>query len=439
MKEIKLQVKAGTTIYASTGRNGRNQPDRMSSELFYLAEKGSNLQLLDKKYLFNVATYTMDFDPKYLNTYAYEPEQSWTTYAGDLSGDTYRQTDYIFTDKKYFRVCLKRIDGDAFSIEEEENINQILRYMSTVEKTEEPSFVFSAEIQNTVKKIQNLRTSESIVFAVLTDTHYTINGTWRDTAANLLAVHQKARFDSVIHLGDLTDGLLSKEVLKTYTERIYTDLRKLQIPIRIALGNHDANYFAGNKEVLSLQEQAELYLRRATKQTYYYTDDEKASVRSVFLSSYDNGEPFRYGFDLGQISWLKRILAATSPDCHILIFSHDAPLARLDYWSEEIRNGELLMSVLEEHQKKYKNIFAYVHGHTHADYIYTERRVPILSIGCAKCEDMQEKKPEGAKTELREMGTVSQDLWDILLIKPKERILHLVRFGAGKDRMLKLE
>lgn len=439
MEEVKLQVKAGTTIYASTGRNGKKQPDRMSTELFYLAKEGCYLELLDKNYLFNVATYTLDFDEKYLYTYAYEPEESWTTYTGDLNGDTYQQHKYVFKDQRYFRVCLKRMDGEAFAVEEEESIGNILRYMSFEAEVTKPASFFLAEIEDTVKKIQKLQDQGTMVVALLTDTHYTVNGTWQDTAANLFAVHQGALFDEVIHLGDLTDGLLSKEVLTTYTEKIRNDLEKLEIPVRIVLGNHDANYFGGNKEILSLSEQAALYLKTEEKQTYYHVDHEKQKIRSIFLSSYDNEETPRYGFDLGQIAWVKRILKATPPGYHILIFCHDAPLAHLDYWSDEIRNDDFLMEVLENHQKEYKNILAYIHGHTHADFIYRERLFPIISVGCAKCEGMQEKKPEGVKTEMRMLGTVSQDLWDVLLVKPKEKKLHFIRFGAGEDRIVKMD
>lgn len=439
MKEVKLQVKAGTTIYASTGRNGKRQPERMSTELFYLAKEGCYLELLDKDYLFNIATYTLDFDEKYLYTYDYEPEESWTTYNGDLNGDTYQQHKYVFKDQRYFRVCLKRMDGEAFAVEEEENIGHILRYMSFEAEESKPAAFFLAEIEDTVKKIQELKDQDTIVLALLTDTHYTVNGTWQDTAANLLAVHQEVLFDEVIHLGDLTDGLLSKEVLKNYTDKIRRDLEKLEIPIHLVLGNHDANYFGGNKDILSLAEQAELYLKKEGKQTYYYVDYEQYKIRSIFLSSYDNEETPRYGFDLGQIAWVKRILKATPSGYHILIFCHDAPLARLDYWSDEIRNGNFLMEGLEKHQKEYNNILAYIHGHTHADFIYRERLFPIISVGCAKCEGMQDKKPEGAKTEMRKLGTVSQDLWDILLVKPKEKKLHFIRFGAGEDRIVQMD
>jgi hypothetical protein len=220
------------------------------------------------------------------------------------------------------------------------------------------------------------------------------------------------------------------------------DLQCMKVPVHIVLGNHDVNYFAGNPEVMTIEEQIQVYqqgsLPYKSNKTlpYYYTDYQKQGVRCIFLNAYDNREKLRYGFDWAQISWVKETLAHMPQHDKIIIFSHDAPLARLDFWSEEIRNGEELMAVLEMHQKRWRNILGFIHGHTHADYIYTERCFPIISIGCAKCEDMQEKKPEDSITATRELGTVTQDLWDTVIVTPNKNRLEFIRFGAGSDRYI---
>jgi len=36
----------------------------------------------------------------------------------------------------------------------------------------------------------------------------------------------------------------------------------------------------------------------------------------------------------------------------------------------------------------------------------------------------------------RKLGTKTEDLWDVLLLKPKQRRIHLLRFGAGEDRVI---
>jgi hypothetical protein len=217
-------------------------------------------------------------------------------------------------------------------------------------------------------------------------------------------------------------------------------MQAIDAPLFVVLGNHDANYFRGNPDAFPLAEQARLYqseapgVRPVPEATYYYQDYPEQQLRCLFRSAYDNREALRYGFDRQQIEWVWRCLQELAAGWHVLIFSHDAPLARLDFWTDEIRNGDQLMKALENWQSEHGGILGFIHGHTHADYIYRRRKFPIISIGCAKCEDMQEKKPKGSVTPLREPGTVSQELWDVLVVHPQSDRLDFVRFGAGEDR-----
>ncbi len=441
MKEIELHVTAGTTIYASTGRFGRNQPDRMSSEGFYLADRGSRLTLLDDRYLFNVATYALTFDEKYLHSYDYESEESWTTYTHDLSGDTYRKGEYVFSDRCYFRICLKRVDGGNFSEKEAADIDRILRYESDAEEDTQRE-ISRPEVERVAEVIAAKREQGDLVFAVLTDTHRTVNGTWYTTAANLAELQKLAPLDAVIHLGDFTDGLVSRELTGSYIRGMLDDLRQPGAPVYVIMGNHDSNYFHDNPDVMTVPEQVALYqsdmdcVKDDPALPYYYVDFSAANLRAVFLHTYDNDAVPRYGFDAPQIEWLGKVLNSTPKNYTILLFAHDAPLAELDFWSDVIRGGDALMRVCEAHQRRAGNILAYIHGHTHADYIYTGSAFPIASIGCAKCEYMTDKKPPGSFTQPRQLGTVSQELWDILIVKPQARRIECIRFGAGENRQI---
>lgn len=432
-KVIPLKVKAGVTIYSSTGRIGAGQPDRMSSIFFYKAAAGSRLHLLDYNYFYNVATYALRFPDKYIYTYDYEPEESWTTYRKDLYGDTYIQNDYIFHDTCYFRICLKRVDGKAFTKAEEERIGKILSY----ETIEEPQVIkpyFEEEIRRTIKEIEEKRTNGTLVLALMTDSHYTVNGTWEDTVANLYAVNEQIMFHGIIHLGDWTDGMLPADVTGEYVRRMREDLEQCGCEVYAALGNHDSNYFRGNPEALGFSEQMALYLPSGVEQPYYYQDFPSNCLRCIFLVSFDPNEKIRYGFWQEELAWIENILEDTPENWCVLVFSHDAPLAELDFWAEEIRNGPGLVEILETYQKKTNNLLAYIHGHTHADYIDNSRNFPIVSVGCAKCESFPEKKPQGAVCCPRKPGTVSQDLWEVLLIDTKGKHLEFVRFGAGENR-----
>lgn len=442
-RKFLLEASAGTTIFASTGMIGREHKDRMSTQYFYRAKKGSKIILLDKDYYFNVATYSLDFDDKYIYTYSYQPEQSWTNYNCDLSGDSYRQEDYVFYDEVYFRICLKRVDGKNFKEEEAEKINEIIMFISD-EIKEQPKNIFLKEIEKTVDSINQVRKPNSLVLCVLTDSHFTINGTWQDTIHNIKAVNNSINFDGIVHLGDITDGMVPSVITKTYANRCINDLKSINSKSYFVIGNHDTNYFNNNLQPLTEKEQYELYqmhscdyTQREETNVYYYADFEDVSLRCIFLTSFNHKENIRYGFSEEVLIWIKDVLENTPSYYSIIIFSHDAPLAELDYWSENIRNGKELMDILEEyHLYRNKKIMAFIHGHTHADYIYMERAFPIISIGCAKCEYFIDKKPEGSITYERKLNTVSQELWDTLVITPSENQIDFIRFGAGEDRIV---
>lgn len=441
MERKYLEAKAGTTIFASTGMTGNGHPDRMSTLPFYKAVKGSRIRLLNSGYYFNIATYSLNFDDKYIYTYAYQEEESWTTYNHDLSGTSYRQKDYVFSQETYFRICLKRVDGQDFTAEEAENINDILEFLSIDAEYHEKDY-FAKEVQKTADTILEKKSERSLVLGVLADSHFTVNGTWEDTAYNLQAVHQKAGFDGIVHLGDLTDGMVPAKVTKKYAEMVINDLKENRIPLYIVLGNHDSNYFHNNSEPLSDDEQymiyqqhSDSYVSRTFKNLYYFADFENVELRCIFLTSFDYREKVRYGFSEQELAWVQKTLDSTPAGYSVLIFSHDAPLAVLDYWADTIRNGEKLMSILEAyHSQDGKKIMALIHGHTHADYVYQERAFPIVSVGCAKCEYFTDKKPDGAVAQGRSLNTVTQELWDTVIVTPSENKIDFIRFGAGEDR-----
>ena len=54
-----------------------------------------------------------------------------------------------------------------------------------------------------------------------------VNGTWEDTVWCIKEVNKRAPFDSIIHLGDLTDGMICREVNYHYVDIVKKDLLSL--------------------------------------------------------------------------------------------------------------------------------------------------------------------------------------------------------------------
>lgn len=436
---VHLALRKGYAVNAENGYLEKEHEECMTTEKLYHAYQGSRLCLLDGDFRFAVSVYSLEREEKYIYTYDYQKEQNWTTF---LEIGAYQKAEYLFERECYFRVSVLKEDGNWFLESDELRSDTILAFHQTEEEPADNECIFEQEIEITVDEVLSNISEPSLVFGLLTDSHYTVNGTWETTIDNLRKVGLQVGFDAIIHMGDMTDGMLSKRMLRSNTAKVLADLRSLNVPVYVSIGNHDTNYFKGNQEWLTTEEQYAYYLRyndehiyRERGSLYYYVDYEKQKVRCLFLHSFNHQEGLRYGFPIEEIGWVRRTLAETPEDYCVLVFSHDAPLARLDYWASEIRNGEELVGVLEEyHSRKGHCILAYIHGHTHADYVYTERTFPIVSVGCSKVEYFPDKKPEGAVRYEREIGTVTQELWDTLIVKPEERRLEFVRFGAGENR-----
>ncbi len=397
-------------------------------------------------YQYWYAYYSVERPLKYIYTYAYQEEQQWATYQKAFSAKEWSFANYTFHKEGYVRMTFRRADGKTLSEQDRENVARAICFKHPLE-VRHTNYIeqkdVKEEIKKTVQTVMEKRNEHSLVMTLLSDTHYTVNGNWEDTAATIEAVNGQIHPDGIIHLGDLTDGILSKEICRYYNSKVLDRIKSWQIPFYMVIGNHDTNYFRNNPELLSKEEQYHYYLKGIVSgnleegQLWYYQDFAEYKLRFLFLHSFDAQQDQRYGFPEEEVDWLLKMLEHMPEGYLAVLFSHEAPLAKLDYWAKEVRNGELLIKVLEEwHRNHGERILAFVHGHTHADYIYRGKAFPIISIGCSKCEYFADKKPEGAYTCRRELGTVLQELWDTMIITPKERKIEFVRFGSGLDRQV---
>ena len=442
----KIRMHIGKVIDADKGMITDGEDTVMSSVLFYYVDRDTVIRIKDTAYVYAYAFYTTRWQEDYIYSYAYQEEQNWSDYEKRLStiDRGYTQEETRFGQEGYIRLSLRRVDGSPLT-KADLNIEQILYF----ETREQAAHILKRhdvqrEIRQCINTVQKYRSESSLVFTLLSDSHMTVNGTWKDTVATIKEVDDAVHPDAIIHLGDLADGLLSKEYCRHYADIALNDMKTIHPKVYITVGNHDTNYFRRNPNLLTEGEIYDYYLAgieakgKEEKQLWYYDDYENQKLRLYFLHSFDFHEQLRYGYPMEEIKWLIQSLNTLPDDYHVIIFSHEAPSARLDYWASEVRNGEKLLEELEGwHRVHDKRIMAFVHGHTHADYIYEERAFPIISIGCSKCEYFTDKKPEGAVTYRRVRHTVTQELWDTLIVDPEENTLRFVRFGAGLDREIR--
>jgi len=262
-------------------------------------------------------------------------------------------------------------------------------------------------------------------YILLADSHFAYNGTWDDTVASMRALCDRMRVDGIIHLGDLTDGLLPLEKTREIENAVMTDMESFGVPVYAVPGNHDYNYFRGNPEV------------KYPEPSRYYVDDRSQKLRMCFIDSFDPKAGSRYGFTEDCIAWLDETLSEMSEGSKAIIFSHLTPLVRLQAWTDDIRNRIKLIEVLDKHADK---IMAFINGHNHCDHLFNDLKngqFPIISINCAKCEYFLEHKPEGAEVPFRRLGDRAQESFDIMQVDTVKNEINFTRFGAGRDRVVR--
>lgn len=442
-RQPEWRATGGYTINSESGM-AQMQRDSACTLHFYLAMPGDVLHLSDHRYAYAVATYCPKPDPKYIYTYDYQPEENWTEYRQDFFAERFTQEDYLFMERVYFRVVMKAV-SDGEILRDSFGLDEILQWQtdkgqpavqSPVPYQSEP---VKACMEDTVQKVCKKQADDSLNFILMTDSHYTVNGTWADTVRNIYETietlgKQGVKPDGFLHLGDITDGMVPAEITKDYVTAMQEDIRDLSIPLYYAIGNHDSNYFGNNPERFTREEIRSLYLQGREK-CYYYEDYPRQCLRMIILESFDPEEKIRYGFHEEELDWLENLLADTSDEWHVLVFSHVPPTPRLHYWSKEIRGSRRLLQILRRYQSR-GHLMGVIHGHNHADQIDYEEGFPIISIGCNKCEYFPDKKPEGAITYQRALDGPSQDLWDLLTISVERGTLDFTRFGAGEDRQV---
>ncbi|MCR4705483.1 MAG: adenylyltransferase/cytidyltransferase family protein [Lachnospiraceae bacterium] len=262
-------------------------------------------------------------------------------------------------------------------------------------------------------------------YLVLADSHFAYNGTWEDTASSMHAIAKRVRLDGILHLGDLTDGLLPLAKTEEIESHVMADMESLGVPVYVVPGNHDYNYFRGNPEI------------RYPKTPRYVVDDERHRLRLIVIDSFDPKDERRYGFTEETIEWLDETLRDLPAGYKTIVLSHLTPLVRLQAWAKDIRNREKLIAVLDRHAER---ILAFMNGHNHCDQLFNDLhngQFPIISLNCAKCECFPDHKPKGAEMPFRMLGDRTQECFDIMQVDAGKGEIYLTRFGAGRDRIVK--
>ena len=187
-------------------------------------------------------------------------------------------------------------------------------------------------------------------------------------------------------------------------------------------------------------------LHRPRNKPYYFVEFSARKVRLIFLSSYasqidEQEELFEKSCQYGaeQLVWLKKEALDLPAGWTVLVFSHAVPKSRFetgqDPWNYMNYSSEPAMMLLRQAQKRGILPGGWFAGQYACDYETTFCHIPYFLIDSVRPQPVKSAFPDVRKHTERKLGTKTEDLWDVLLLKPEQRRIHLLRFGAGEDRV----
>lgn len=343
---------------------------------------------------------------------------------------------------------------------------------------EYPDYIQKA-VSEAVAKIQKVQNRRSVTFGFMTDLHYSQTYNHDIRAKRLMnayhGVKTRTGSDMLILGGDLTnDGT------PEYKVNNYRELRALiddesYFP---ANGNHDDNSIwdqvikaETSTNHLSTEELYNIFYNHLPKAgakfdeknpgLYYYYDNSTSKVRYIFLDTSDI--PYKvdekgrlvytkqhtFAISQNQVDWfINEALAVPDEGYDIVVVAHtftydgDSNAKRLNLVNDILDayktgndidskycEGDFLVDVKTNFKdKKRGNIVACFAGHYHRDFVkYTDLGIPLIFIDCTIMYDYGTERVDGDKSEI---------IFDMITIDRYEKKIHLIRVGAGNDRIV---
>lgn len=344
-----------------------------------------------------------------------------------------------------------------------------------------PAAFFESEISDTVSKVAAAKAADAsaITFAFITDSHIDMlnnaRNHWDDTVANVYAVDSQVNFDAIVHGGDyITVG--NKAEMERLLAKSASSLGCIGRKFFGVIGNHDVNENSSTveKDHISPNEFGALVLaginRRMAKQKPYnlgyYVDFDSAKIRLVMVNGI-GGHSLSYNPANSSRVW--EMLVTAPADYKFILVAHGACANEMA--DSSINYASTYLHILEPFADR---VIMHIHGHRHLDYIggkaYTggfydvcvAQNIPGQEPGTtSNSQPIDTNRAPGATTDEnpytdisaflngpvfpssvvrdgqtysgRVEGTVTQDLWDAVVVQPTLKHVKLIRFGAGSD------
>ena len=318
---------------------------------------------------------------------------------------------------------------------------------------------FADNCRSLTEKLHALREPDGLCFALLAGT--AVSDFADHTDENIRAVDAQTHFDGVIHLGDILNGSIPENASRFVLSQELARFQNATASGKLYIACGDDDGFRNERYVGQIvtgivtderwyEETAYLEsyvnLHRPRNKPYYFVDFYDRKMRLIFLSSHlpqidEQEELFEKSCQYGveQLAWLKTEALQLPEGWAIFLFSHALPKSRFetgaDPWNYMEYASEPAMMLLRQAQKHGIRIGGWFAGHYACDYETTFCHIPYFLIDSVRPQPIKSLFPNVRKCTERGLGTETEDLWDVLLLKPNQRRIYLLRFGAGEDRV----
>lgn len=353
---------------------------------------------------------------------------------------------------------------------------------------------FQHALRNMATKIKTKTKDDSSVVLFATDLHQALSSAIRDNTEiyrhanehikNVVELTNMVNIDLVVLGGDIADGSTTKGQQVAALKQVMSTLGMANARYMVCKGNHDDNNWYAQRlagvqwdltNVIMPNEMNQLLIDPIRHQEGMHVTDFQTAyidikgIRHIILNSSDcpyklndDGNPMFFslevrGYSSQQLQWLVDTLKSTPNDYKVCLYQH---MGYGDTYSKQnytSYNEEQLMQILDafQHHKNVKivnndsnfktnieadftwnkaTILYGIHGHYHNDKLMKWHDINFISTGCSA--PVPRHLDGTGLLDHRELQTINEDLFDVLIITPSENHIDVLRFGAGKDRSI---
>ena len=308
-----------------------------------------------------------------------------------------------------------------------------------------PAYYFrNSYLNNKIDTIEGLMKAAEgnyASFIFCTDQHWRLNAKQSPKLMNYIC--RCLAINKLFMGGDYSDGINLKAV----------DAYKQAFPGKTydCIGNHEyMNYFQtiGNIPTVSKNiDGSDIWAYINMKMTdasigsfnrnYYFVDDPMTKTRFIVLSVYeDDGNAAKAFFEPAQKTWLQNVALDMPAGYTAVIFAHF--LYSVNYETGAVTPASTTSDILDvvDSYSGSGEIACLVAGHTHIDGMTsTPGGIPVFITTCDKylpwTVDGVDQEPW--LTENRELGTITEQAFDVVVVDKTNKLVSFVRIGAPAD------